>query len=158
MSYMSSKVGKGDSIYRPKNVDKYTGNPQYAVCRSSWETIFCKWADNNPSVLEWSSEPIAIPYVDKTSKDYRGMPKKRRYFPDFLIKVLNNKGGVDVWLVEVKPYKETIPPRKGKKSQKTQLYEQKTWGVNRCKWIAAEALCKRRGWYFKILTEKQLIK
>lgn len=156
---MSSKVGKGDTIYRPKNEKKYVGNPPYAVCRSSWEIIFCKWADNNPAVIEWASEPMGIPYVDKMTKDYRGMPKKRRYFPDFIVKVLNKQGNIDTWLVEVKPHKETIPPRtSGKKSQKTKIYEAKTWGTNQAKWQAAERFCKGRGWYFKILTERQLIK
>jgi len=156
---MSGRVGKGDTIYRPKNVDKYVGNPPHCVCRSSWENIFCKWADMNPSVVEWASEPIGIPYVDKTQKDYRGMPKKRRYYPDFIVKVLNKQGKIDTWIVEVKPEKETRPPRVTKgKSQKTKVYEAKAWGTNQAKWQSAERFCKDRGWYFKILTEKQLIK
>lgn len=159
MSYMSSQVGKGDKIYHPENVNKYIGKPPYCVCRSSWELIFCRWADNNPSIIEWVSEPMAIPYIDRTSKDSRGLPKRRRYFPDFLVKVLNKQGDIDVWLVEVKPYKETQPPKRTKrKSQKTLMYEDKTWAVNTAKWKSAEAYCKKRGWYFKILTEKQLIK
>lgn len=159
MSYMSKKVGKGDKIYHPKNVKKYVGNPPYAICRSSWELVFCRWADSNPAVVEWSSEPIAIPYIDRTETDYRGVPKKRRYFPDFLVKVLNKDREIDVWLVEIKPHKETLPPRRGKKkSQKTKLYEEKTWAVNQAKWKSAEEYCRRRKWYFKILTEKQLIR
>jgi len=159
MSYMSGRVGKKDTIYRPKNVKKYTGNPQYCVCRSSWELIFCKWADHNPSIIEWASEPMAIPYIDRTQRDYKGMPKKRRYYPDFIVKVMNRDRKVDTWIVEVKPHKETKPPRAGKtKSTKTKVYEQKTWATNQAKWQAAEILCKRRGWYFKILTEKQLLK
>ncbi|MCK5016109.1 MAG: TnsA endonuclease N-terminal domain-containing protein [Candidatus Peribacteraceae bacterium] len=158
MSYMSNKIGKNDTVYRPKNDKKYIGKSGKAICRSSWETIFCRWADHNPSVIEWASEPIAVPYIDKMTKDYRGMPKKRRYYPDFLVKILNSKGTIDTYLIEVKPYKETIPPRAGKKSQKTKIYEAKTWGTNQAKWRSAEALCKRRGWHFKILTERELIK
>jgi hypothetical protein len=158
MSYMSGRIGKKDTVYHPKNVNKYVGNPPYCVCRSSWETIFCKWADNNPAVVEWASEPIAIPYVDKATKDYKGMPKKRRYYPDFIVKVMNRNKEIDTWLVEVKPYKETIPPRPGKKSPKTKMYEAKTWGTNQSKWRAAEEFCRKRKWFFKILTEKQLLK
>lgn len=159
MSYMSNKVGNNDQIYRPQNIKKYVGNPPYCICRSSWELIFCRWADNNPAIVEWASEPLAIPYVDKTQVDFRGMPKKRRYFPDFIVKVLNREGKVDTWLVEVKPSKETKPPRPGKtKSQKTKVYESKTWATNQAKWKAAEEFCRRRGWYFRILTEKDLIK
>lgn len=156
---MSSQVRKGDFVYRPVNTKKYVGNPPYAVCRSSWETIFCKWADHNPAVVEWVSEPMGIPYVDPTERDYRGMPKKRRYFPDFIVKVLNKQGKIDTHLVEVKPHKETVPPRAGKnKSQKTKIYEAKTWGTNQAKWQAAERYCKSKGWYFRILTERDLIK
>ena len=155
---MSSQVRKGDIIYKPTKPEKYMGKGQI-VCRSSWEIVFCKWCNNNPSVLQWSSEPLAIPYIDQTSKDYKGLPKKRRYYPDFLCKIKNKNGIIDTWLVEIKPAKETIPPRKGKnKSQKTKLYEAKTWAVNQAKWKSAEHLCKKRGWKWKILTERHLIK
>jgi hypothetical protein len=109
MSYMSGRVGKNDTIYRPKNVGKYVGNPPHCVCRSSWELVFCKWADMNPAVIEWASEPMGIPYVDRATKDYRGMPKKRRYFPDFIVKILNRQGVVDTWLVEVKAKSLPLP-------------------------------------------------
>ena len=160
MSYMSTKIGKNDSIYRPINKEKYTGKEGYAVCRSSWETIFCQWADNCSSVLQWSSEPLAIPYIDKTSRDKKGLPKKRRnYFPDFLCRIQDKSGKIITWLVEIKPFRETHPPiKKGRKSRKTMLYEQKTWAVNSAKWRSAEAYCRKKGWVFKILTEKQLIR
>ena len=155
---MSGRVGRNDVIYRPKNIKKYVGTGK-VVCRSSWEMIFCKWADNNPAVIEWASEPMGIPYVDRATKDFRGMPKKRKYYPDFIIKVRNRQGTIDTWMVEVKPLKETKPPRQSKnKSQKTRMHEAKTWGTNQSKWRAAEAFCERRGWFFRILTEKDLIK
>jgi hypothetical protein len=155
---MSSQVGKGDMIYRPKNVKKYIGNPPHCIIRSSWELIFCKWADNNPAIVEWASEPLPIPYIDKMQRDSNGMPKKRRYFPDFIVKILNKEGKIDTWIVEIKPYKETIPPKPGRtKSQQTKLYEAKTWATNTAKWRAAEEFCRRRGWLFRILTEKQLL-
>lgn len=159
MSYMSHKVGKKDIIYKPQNIKKYIGNPPYCVARSSWELIFCRWADNNPSVIEWASETISIPYIDQTERDYRGMPKKRRYFPDFILRVRNRENNIDTWVVEIKPEKETRPPRLSKvKSQKTKVYESKVWATNSAKWKAAEEFCRRRGWYFKILTERDLIK
>lgn len=159
MSYMSTRIGKNDTIYKPVNKEKYIGKEGYCVCRSSWETIFCRWADHNPSIIQWVSEPLGIPYIDKTQKDYKGMPKRRRYFPDFLCKIRNSKGDVDTWLIEIKPHKETLPPRQGKrKSKKTQVYEAKTYAVNQAKWKSAENYCKKRKWMFKILTEKQLIR
>jgi len=158
MSYMSGMVGKGDQIYHPKNVKKYVGNPPYCICRSSWELIFCRWADNNPAIVEWCSEPLGIPYIDQTERDGRGMPKKRRYFPDFIVKVLNKEGGIDTWIAEIKPEKETRPPSPGRtKSSKTKIHEAKAWATNSAKWRAAEEYCRRRGWYFRILTEKHLL-
>jgi hypothetical protein len=155
---MSGQVGKGDQIYHPQNVKKYVGNPPYAVARSSWELILFRWCDNNPAVLEWCSEPLGIPYVDPVERGVNGTPKKRRYFPDAIAKIQDKNGDVITWLIEIKPEKETRPPSSGRtKSSKTKLYEAKTWATNSAKWRAAEEYCRRRGWYFRILTEKQLI-
>ena len=46
----------------PKNRNKYKGNPKKIVYRSLWERSFMKYCDSNPSILEWSSEEIIIPY------------------------------------------------------------------------------------------------
>jgi len=158
MSYMNNQVRKGDIIYIPINPSKYRGSGKI-VCRSSWEKIFCSWSDNNPAVVEWSSEPFGIPYIDKTSRDKKGLPKRRSYYPDFLCKITNSQGILDTWLIEVKPSSQCKPPSKrGNKSNKTMIYESKAWAVNQSKWQSAEQLCKKRGWKWKILTEKQLIK
>ena len=80
-----------------------------------------------------------------------------RYYPDFLLKCVNKSGKEQIWLVEVKPYKETTPPRKSKnKSNKTILHEGKTWEINKSKWKAAQRYCKHKGWKFKLITEKEL--
>jgi len=31
-----------------------------------------------------------------------------------------------------------------------------TWGVNQAKWKAAKEYCEKKGWEFRILTEKEL--
>ena len=158
MSYMNTKVGKNDTKFIPINKEKFKSKTPWAVCRSSWEEKMCRFLDNNPYVVEWASEPLFINYIDITQKDYKGMPKKRKYYPDFLCKILNKENKTDIWLIEIKPYKETIPPRKGNKSKKTQIYEAKTYSVNSAKWRAAENYCNKRGWFFKIITEKQLLR
>jgi hypothetical protein len=156
---MHQQIGKNDTIYKPINKEKYIGKENYCVCRSSWERIFFSWCDKNPAVLEWVSEPLAIPYIDKTTKDYKGLPKKRRYFPDALCKIQDKTGNTTTYLIEIKPFKETQPPlKKGRKSKKTIIYEQKTWLVNSAKWKSAEAYCKKRNWVFKLLTEKELLR
>ena len=61
------------------------------------------------------------------------------------------------YLVEIKPYKQTVPPVVSKrKKQSTILYEQRTFAVNQCKWAAAEKYAKKRNMKFIILTENEL--
>ncbi len=159
MSYMHNKIGKNDTVFKPINKEKFIGKEGYTVCRSSWELVFCRWADHNPSVIQWCGEGIQIPYIDKTSRDKKGLPKKRRYFPDFLCKIRDRSGQIVTWLIEVKPKKECQPPlKRGRKTKKTMMYEQKTWAVNSAKWKSAESYCRKKGWIFKILTEDHLIK
>lgn len=139
--------------YNPKNPDKYKG--KYPIlCRSSWEVSFARWCDHSSKIISWSSESVEIRYQDPIQPiDNKGRPKIRRYYPDFLI--LTEKG--EYFLIEIKPYKETkIPKDSKRKSNKTLLYEQKTYRINNAKWKAAENFCKRKGWKFKIMTEKEL--
>ena len=60
-------------------------------------------------------------------------------------------------------YKEELDRLKkksGGKWKKTKKYitEVVTYGVNQAKWKAAEEFCEKRGWKFKVLTEKDLFK
>jgi hypothetical protein len=113
--------------------------------------MFSQWLDANPSVMEWSSESHVVRYYDPVQM------KNRRYYPDFYMKVATRDGGFRKYLVEVKPYRETLPPRKTKRqSKKTQLYQESTYLTNRAKWEAAEKYCKKMGLEWKVLTEKEL--
>ena len=38
-------------FYKVKNRNKYKGNPDNVIYRSSWELLVLKWLDNNPSVI-----------------------------------------------------------------------------------------------------------
>lgn len=157
MSWMSNKIGKNDIKYTPVNKEKYMGKTRFAVCRSSWELVLCRYLDSNPSVLQWKSEPFGIPYFDPTQRDKKNHLKKRMYYPDFIAKIKNNNK-LQIWLIEVKPYKETMPPKTtAKKKKKTLLREARTWEINQAKWKAAINYCNRKGWKFKILTEKQIM-
>lgn len=145
--------------YIPRNPKKYTGSYPI-ICRSSWETIFCRYCDSNQKILYWNSEKVVIsykhPYLTNRNNN---LPKTSRYYPDFLITVQESPTKVMKYLVEIKPFKETQPPKAGnRKSQKTRLYEKKTWAVNSAKWKAAERYCKRMGYKFIKLTEKQLLR
>ena len=137
----------------PKNRDKYRGNPKKITYRSLWEKTFMKYCYSNPSILEWSSEEIIIPYYSPVDRKYR------RYFPDFFIKSLNRDGSISKKIIEIKPKKQTVPPKKPKKKRsKRFLTESKTYVTNCSKWKAAKKYCQKRKWVFQILTEDHLYK
>ena len=109
-----------------------------------------KYFDINPSILQWASEEVVIPYYDSMTK------KVRRYFPDFLIKVKTSEG-INTHLIEVKPSKDLRPPVGGKgKKKSTVLYEMKTYQMNRDKFASARKWCDDRNIIFDIWTEKHL--
>lgn len=135
-------------IFKPKNKEKFMGD--HAIFRSSFERKFFLWADKNPNVLEWGSENVIIPY--KSPIDNR----IHRYYIDAYI-VLKEGNNVVKYLIEIKPYKQTIPPVDSKKKKReTVLYEQTQWQVNQAKWNAADIFAKSKGAKFIILTEKEL--
>ena len=137
------------SLYRPINPRKYKGNPNNIICRSSWESKFCGWCDLNENIIQWGSEEFFIPYRALDGKS-------RRYFPDFIIKVKENTGQVETYVIEVKPLKQTKPPKPKKKVTKSYIYECITYAMNRAKWKAADEWCKDKRIEFKIITEREL--
>lgn len=153
MSYASQTFNKDrHTIYTPLNEDKYTGK-EYPVCRSSWENTFCQWCDKNPSVLKWSSEALQISYFDPVKR------KNRRYYPDFTMSVKDVNGKISNYVIEIKPYEQTIlPTQHGNKKSKTYMYEFCTYQINLAKWKAAIDFCRKHGLIFKLLTEKDLYK
>lgn len=111
------------------------------------------WCDISSSVLEWNSEEVVVPYKSPIDMRYH------RYFVDFWVRYRDKHGNLRASLIEVKPYKQTMEPKRHEGSLKpTRRYlnEVMTWGVNQAKWKAATDYCKDRNWEFKILTEKQL--
>ena len=145
--YKNTKKKLGQFI--PKNPTKYVG--QYPiVIRSSWERMFCQWLDINLTVLEWSSENIVVPYYDPV------MMKYRRYFPDFWVKIKNRDDSIDKYIIEIKPYRECYPPKKGRKTKKTLRLQESTYLTNKAKFIAATEYCHKMGYKFKIMTEREL--
>ena len=152
MSLKNYKLRKNERHFIPNNVEKYVG--QYPiVCRSSWEYRYCQWLDVNKAVLEWSSEGHCIRYLDPFKQN-----RSRRYFPDYYVCIWTGEGKKK-FLVEIKPEKDLKPPPKNsKKSPKTLQIIEHTYIVNQAKFRAAEEYCKKMGYEFKILTEKQLFR
>lgn len=138
-------------MFKPKNPSKYKGDPTNIVWRSSWECVFFSRLDNDPNVIQWSSEEIIINY--KSPIDSR----IHRYFPDCWVKKKNpDTGKITETLIEIKPKAQTKAPSVQKKPTKKYINEVQTWGINNAKWEAAESYCKAKGWDWIIMTEDHL--
>ena len=139
--------------YSINHPEKYVGDLSKVRYMSSWEYRTHSFLDNNPNILRWSSEEIAIPYVKPTDG------KVHRYFPDYWLEYRNKKGQVlqEIW--EVKPAAQTRKPRATKrKSAKTKIYENVTYAVNIAKWAAAKQFCDKQCVAFRIMTEKDIFR
>ena len=145
---MSKKFLQGK--YKPKNPEKYKGDPTNIVYRSSWERKFLIYCDSNQNIIEYASEEIALPY--RSPLDGR----IHRYFPDFYIKVRESTGQIKKYIIEIKPQKQTVEPKVQKRKTKSYIYEVTEWAKNQAKWKAAQEFCEDRGYEFKILTENEL--
>ena len=128
------------------------------VYRSSYELAFMRWLDNDTQVIEWSSESFRIPYVDFSSVP----PRQRTYFVDnsATYRIKDDKTGKWMkkkFLIEVKPYSQTIEPRKTENSARY-ADGMLTFIKNMSKWKMAIQYCADRGWGFKIVTEREIFK
>lgn len=153
-SYIVYMAYKGK--FKARNPKKYQGDSSGIIYRSSLELRFMRYCDLSPSVLEWASEELIIPY--KSPVDGRN----HRYFPDFWVLVRKADGQLQESVIEVKPKKYCAPPNPKHKLTKTgrisrrYISDVKNWGINSAKWAAARELCKSKGWEFVILTEGHL--
>lgn len=136
--------------FTPLNPKKYSGDPTNIIMRSSWETRFALWCDQNPAVMKWNSEETVVPYLCPTDN------RIHRYFIDFRIQVRDKNNVVKTYLVEIKPHKQTMPPEVPSRKTKRFLIEAATYMKNQAKWQAANQYAKDRGWEFIVLTEYHL--
>jgi hypothetical protein len=139
---MSLKFSQG--VYTPKNPEKYIGS-KVPFCRSSWETTFCMFCDNNPSIQEWASEPVKIPYRDPLTG------KQTVYVPDFLISYVDKTLKKHVEMVEIKPANQMLQEKIGKNP-----YNQAQFVKNQAKWAAAADWCRGRGIHFRVINEHDI--
>ena len=136
--------------FRPTKPRKYKGDPTNIVFRSLWELKFMKYCDTNKNIIKWASEVHVIRYKSPIDEKYH------RYFPDFYIKYIDNKGKTLESIIEIKPLKQVNPPKQQKRRTKRYVAEVYEYAKNQAKWKAAEEYCKDRRWDFKVLTEKEL--
>jgi hypothetical protein len=139
---MALKFSQG--VYKVKNLDKYVGSkaPTY---RSGWELTFMTFCDNNPSIQQWASEPVKIPYRDPLTG------KNTIYVPDFLITYVDKNLKKHVEMIEIKPANQTLIEKVGKSA-----YNQSQYVKNMAKWEAANAWCRNQGIKFRIINETDI--
>lgn len=138
-------------FYKPIHPEKYIGNLNQIVFRSSYELKAFKWCDLTENIISWGSEEINIKYYDYLTN------KIRRYYPDLILMVKESEETTRKYIVEIKPHKQTIKPKSSKrKKQETYLTECLTYEKNQMKWNAAKNFCEENGFIFKIITEKDL--
>lgn len=137
--------------FTPRHPEKYRGNTENIIYRSSWEFTFLTWLDQNPNVFWYASEELCLPYY------FQGDSKWHRYYPDFIVELQTKTETRQIWMVEIKPYRQTLAPgRKRFTNPRTQLKETLNYAKNQAKWQAAQAFCSNKGWKFVVITEKTL--
>ena len=133
-------------LYRPTNPKKYVGNTKQIVYRSLLERRFMRYCDLNQDILFWASEELPVRYYNPLDKKYH------RYFPDFVVKTVNN----DKYMIEIKPSRQAVKPKPPKKKTKSYMRESFEYIKNQAKWQAAKSYCDDNGMQFKLITEKDL--
>jgi len=138
-------------LYKPKNPLKYIGDISNITYRSLWERKFMVFCDTTNSVVKWASEEIIVPYIYSIDK------KMHKYYVDFVMQLLEKDGKLKTYMIEIKPYIQTIEPKK-RKCTKKYIKELVEWEKNQSKWLYASEYAKEKNWEFKVLTEKELFK
>lgn len=136
-------------LFKPKHPEKYIGDVNNIVFRSGLEKRFMKFFDEHNDIINWGSEEFHIKYFSQVDN------KVRRYFPDFIIRVRDRHGNIKVFVIEIKPKVQTVPP-KTKRQSKRYVQEMMTWQVNQDKWKAAEKFCDEKSMKFMVLHEGHL--
>ena len=98
--------------FRPQNPKKYKGDYTKIIYRSGWELKFMNYLDRQPEVISWSSEEVIIPYKSPIDNRFH------RYYPDFWVKTLKGES-----LIEIKPKRQTQPPKENPKHRRRYLKE-----------------------------------
>lgn len=139
--------------YEPLYPEKYKGSMPI-VYRSGWERRVFYFLDTHPAIKRWGSESIVIPYRFQVDG------KMHRYFIDVDFEVEDKDGNIRRYIIEIKPYEQTLPPkepkRKTQKAIKRYNNEILTYQKNQDKWKAAEEWARKNGYIFEIWTEKTL--
>jgi len=158
--------------YKVANKEKYIGDPELVVYRSSWEFAFCKWCDASPSVTRWSSEPVSIPYYDRVSRleecaklglnpNDKANWEVKNYNTDFWFELDRGGGETEKMFVEIKPSRKLIkpiPPDRDAPLKEQRAFNKaaKEYIINEAKFAALKAWAEQNGTKFFVFTEHTL--
>ena len=129
--------------FKPTNTDKYVGSTT-PIYRSALELQVFRFLDHHPSVIQWASEPMQIPYYNKLKRE------QTVYVPDLFIVYMTKSGEKRVELVEIKPKSQSFMSEAKSKTEKYAV------ALNMMKWQAAAAYCKNKNMTFRIMTEEDI--
>jgi len=168
------KTSYHQGVYIPQNISKVIGGN--IIYRSGWEYKLCRWCDLSPNVVRWGCECVSVEYRDRGGvnldecRKYGLNPNDpaqwpiKNYYIDFYIEFggkdwNGNPEDVKVYLVEVKPFKETQMPERVAdtaklKDKKRFNKEAQKFLQNTSKWEAARAFAAAKGVNFEIWTER----
>ena len=110
-----------------------------------WEKKIFYWLDTQPSIKQWGSESVVVSY--KTPFD--NLLHKYYIDVDFWAKEANSEKEYTHFIVEIKPFCQTIPPVKGPRTRESTYRKAcETYITNVCKWNAAlEYENKEKGYF-----------
>lgn len=146
---MRRKRNWRQGVFVPKNKKKFIG--ERAIYRSGLELKFFRFCDHSKNVVKWGSENIIIPYRNPLDD------RLHKYYVDNYV-VINEDDQLKKYCIEIKPYSQTKKPQTKYKKKSHLIYESKQYITNVAKWKAAREFCKKRGYEFLIITEKELFK
>ena len=159
------KNSKGEQKYKsglyiPINKDKFIKlNSQGGLYwRSGWEKKIFIYLDSNPNIIRCGAEFLGIPYMWIRPEDGDIKETEHLYYPDFYYDLRCPDGTIKHVIAEVKPYKESTPPKLPEKYTHNQLkafeYDMIQWNKNQCKWKYVIDYCDKKGFEFCVITEK----
>ena len=93
---------------------------------------------------KWVAEQLDFVLTEKQNQKLKGVGRK-----ECLDKLLK-------YLIEIKPKKQTLEPKKPKRKTPRYITEVTTYVTNQAKWEAAREWCADRRMEFLILTEEHL--
>lgn len=145
----NAKTNQGTFI--PSNPEKYIGDVNQIYFRSGWELEYYQFCDRTPEIIKYSVESVHVQYINPIDK------KPHRYFIDVYMEISRPDGSHTKWLIEIKPEKYTIFPKRPKKETKSSMRnytrDYNTTLINIEKFRAAKYYSKQLGASFGVVSK-----